>query len=304
MRMQEARMAIAAADAIGEAPVWDEAEQRLLWVDHAGGVIHEARGNHNDGWRETHSWRLNRPVAAAIPRSSGGLIVAGGTEIFILTDEGTTLPFAALHVDPRLIRINEAKCDAHGHLWVGTLSLQFRPDAALYRVAPDGTVTCALTRVSLANGFDWSPDNSTFYFIDTLEVSVDRFDFDIMCGAITNRRRLIPIEEGIGGANGLTVDRDGCLWVALTGGAEVRRYSPQGELLERVGISVPGATSCTFGGADYADLFVTSRSGRLPDFALSIGVRAEMMESSGPEAGALFICRPQAQGKPAHRFAG
>lgn len=304
VRLHEARMAIAAADAIGEAPVWDEAGQRLLWVDHLKGVIHEAKGNSTQGWHERLRWPLNRPVAAAIPRTTDGLVVASGTEIMTLTDEGTLQPFASLDVNPSVIRINEAKCDAEGYLWAGTLSLEFRPDAALYRIAPDGSVTCALERVSLANGFDWSPDNSTFYFIDSLRMSVDEFDFDVDVGTLSNRRVRIAIDAGAGAPNGLTVDREGNIWVALTGGAEVRRYSPAGELLARIGISVPGATSCAFGGADYTDLFITSRSGRMPEVALSLGVRPEMMESSDPEAGALFVCRPQARGKPAHRFAG
>lgn len=304
VRQHQARMAVPAADAIGEAPVWDEAGQRLLWVDHLKGVIHEAKGNPTQGWHERRRWPLNRPVAAAIPRTAGGLIVASGTEILTLTDEGNLHPFARLDVDPRVIRINEAKCDAEGHLWVGTLSLQFRPDAALYRITPDGKVTCALEHVSLANGLDWSPDHSTFYFIDSLKMSVDEFDFDVARGWLGNRRPRVAIDAGAGAPNGLTVDCEGSLWVALTGGAEVRRYSPRGELLARVGIAVPGATSCAFGGSDCTDLFITSRSGRMPEIALSLGVRPEMMESSDPEAGALFICQPQAQGKPAHRFAG
>lgn len=297
-------MAIPAADAIGEAPVWDEGAQRLLWVDHLKGVIHEAMGNPTRGWHERRRWTLNRPLAAAIPRTAGGLVVAGGTQILTLTDEGILHPFSSLDVNPNVIRINEAKCDAAGHLWVGTLSLEFRPDAALYRITPEGSVTCLLERVSLANGFDWSPDHSRFYFIDSLKMSVDELDCDLTRGSLCNRRLLIAIDAGDGAPNGLTVDREGSLWVALTGGAEVRRYSPQGELLARVGISVPGATSCTFGGSDYSDLFITSRSGRMPEIALSLGVRPEMMASSDPEAGALFICRPQARGKPAHRFAG
>ena len=304
VRLHEARLAIPAGDAIGEAPVWDEAGQRLLWVDHLKGVIHEATGNSGRGWHERRRWSLNRPVAAAIPRIAGGLIVASGREILILTEEGTVRPFASLDVNPSVIRINEAKCDADGHLWVGTLSLEFRPDATLYRITPEGSVTRVLEGVSLANGFDWSPDHSTFYFIDSLRMSVDEFDFDVARGSLSDRRLRIAIEAGAGAPNGLTVDREGSLWVALTGGAEVRRFSARGELTDRVGISVPGATSCAFGGADCTDLFITSRSGRMPEIALSLGVRPEMMESSDPEAGALFVCQPPAQGKPAHRFAG
>jgi sugar lactone lactonase YvrE len=298
-----AELAIACADAIGEAPVWDAAGDRLLWVDHALGVIHEAKAR-GALWRETRRWSLQRHLAAALPRAHGGLLVAGGLQVFTLDEVGNPTPFAAIDADPSQMRTNEAKCDAQGRLWVGTLSLKFRPGAALYRIEPDGVVTAVLQNVALANGFDWSPDGSKFYFIDTLTASIDVFDFDAAAGTITNRRSIVKIEWGAGGANGMTVDREGCLWVALTGGGEVRRYTPEGGLLERVTISIPGATSCAFGGPECTDLFITSRSGRMPEIALTIGVPAEKMESTGPEAGALFVCRPGVRGNPAHPFAG
>ena len=101
----------------------------------------------------------------------------------------------------------------------------------------------------------------------------------------------------------MTVDREGCLWVALyrrRRGEAV--YEP--ELLQRVTLPIPGPTSCTFAGPDYADLIITSRSGRMPEIALTIGVRPEMMEGKGPEAGALYLCRPGVRGNPAHTFQG
>jgi sugar lactone lactonase YvrE len=156
----------------------------------------------------------------------------------------------------------------------------------------------------LANGFDWSPDRATFYFIDSLECSVDAFDFDERQGTIANRRRLVRIAPSDGVPNGMTVDTEGGLWVALTCGGEVRRYASDGSLLARVRISVPGVTSCVFGGADGRDLLITSRSGRVPDIIESLGVREDSMTSQGPEAGSLFVCRPGPAGAPATPFVG
>jgi sugar lactone lactonase YvrE len=102
----------------------------------------------------------------------------------------------------------------------------------------------------------------------------------------------------------MAVDREGCLWVAATGAGEVQRYSPDGALLARIEISTPGATSCAFAGFDGADLCITSRSGRMPEVARKLGLTTEMMENNGPEAGALFICRPGVTGMPAHPFSG
>jgi sugar lactone lactonase YvrE len=304
MLPMQATLAIKARNKIGESPVWDAQRERLLWVDHAAGIIHEARSNGASGWREARRWDLGRPVAAAIPRRNGGLVVAAGAEILLFDETtGQSSPFASLEVDPALIRLNEAKCDAQGRLWAGTLATDFSARAALYRIDPDGAVTTALENVTISNGLGWSPDGSTLYYIDSLTLTVDAFDFDAARGVISNRRVLVSIKRGDGGANGMTVDREGRLWVALTGGGEVRCYSPDGKPLRRIEIFTPGATSCAFGGHDGGELFITSRSGRMPDVALTLGVAPERMEDNSPEAGGLFVCRPGPTGAPAAPFA-
>jgi sugar lactone lactonase YvrE len=158
-----------------------------------------------------------------------------------------------------------------------------------------------LRGVALANGFDWSPDGETLYFIDTLRCQIEAYPVKQMQ---ESPRVVVRFETGAGGGNGLTVDADGCLWVALTGGGEVRRYTPEGKLLQTVPISVPGATSCAFVGTDLDELAITSRSGRMPEIARSVGVNETCMESHGPDAGALFMCHPGVRGRAANAFAG
>jgi sugar lactone lactonase YvrE len=299
-----ATVAIAAQNHIGEGPVWDAASRRLLWVDHAGQVVHEARDDGHGSWKESRRWAAGCTVSAALPRARGGLLISGGNEIFLLDDAGRRTSFACLDFDPVLCRLNDVKCDALGRLWAGTLTRDFSPRAALYRIDPDGTVARVLQNVSLANGFDWSPDRSTFYFIDSIRCSVDAFDCDLERGMLTNRRVVVAIDATQGVPNGMTVDVDGGLWVALTGGGRVCRFAPDGTLLARVNVSVPGATSCAFGGPDGSDLFITSRTGRVPEVIGALGLPEKMMESRGPEAGALFVCRPGVAGAPATPFAG
>jgi sugar lactone lactonase YvrE len=301
----QAIFTIDSQDRIGESPVWDASESRLLWSDHAAGVVHEARAFDGGAWRETRRWNLERGLAAVIPRSQGGLLLAAETEILLMDESGALEPFVRLDVDPTQVTMNDAKCDPAGRLWVGTMARDLSASGALYRVDPDETVTTMLEGLRLSNGLDWSPDGSTFYFIDSLELSIDAFDFDVAQGGISNRRTLVKLNRGGGGANGMTVDHEGCLWVALTGGGEVRRYTADGELVARVGISSPGPTSCAFGGDDGDILFITSRSGRLPELARSVlGVAEDMLECSGPQAGGLWVCRPGPTGAPATRFAG
>jgi len=298
-------LAIDSRDNLGEGPVWDSAAQRLLWSDHQTGVIHEAKSDGAARWCETRRWELGRPIAAAIPRAAGGLVVAAANEFVFLSDAGGIEPFARLDIDLTRYALNDAKCDPQGRLWAGTLAKDFSPSAGLYRIDPDGRAYLMLEKTCLSNGLDWSPDGSVFYFIDSLSLSVDAFDFDQASGAISNRRSVITIKQGEGGANGMTVDREGALWVAMTGGGEVNRYSPDGLLLARVKIGTAGATSCAFGGEDGADLFVTSRSGRMPEVAQTVlGLKSEMMDNDGPEAGGLFVCRPGPTAPPATPFAG
>jgi sugar lactone lactonase YvrE len=300
-----AELAVDSQDTIGEGPTWDAHLKRLLWSDHALGVIHEATCDSPGRWRENRRWELRRPIAATIPRAKGGLIVASGTDILRLEEGDDPLPFANISPTRELERINDAKCDRRGRLWAGTMNTDFREGAAaLYRIDADGHVTRMLDGLTIANGLDWSPDGLTLYCIDSFTRRIDAFDFDEARGEITNRRTVLTMTSGTGIPNGMTVDTEGYLWVAATGAGEVQRYSLDGILLMRVTISTPGATSCAFGGRDGGDLCITSRSGRMPEIARALGLTDKMMENNSSQAGALYVCRPGVIGMAANPFAG
>jgi sugar lactone lactonase YvrE len=303
----QAELAIDARAKIGEAPVWDAAQQRLLWTDNEVGIIHEVKTNGQGGWSESRRWHRHRPIAAALPRRGGGLILASGNEILALNDSGNGALLARLPSEASSSAFNEAKCDPQGRLWAGTLAADFTPGgAALYRLDPERVLTPVLRNVTVSNGMDWSPDGGTFYYIDSPTLGVDAFDFDGEQGSLSHRRTIITIEHGAGAPDGMTVDREGCLWVAVAGAGEVRRYTPEGKLLARVRISAPAVTSCAFGGDDGGELFITCLGRRLPDVVLALGISPEILERSAtaPGAGGLFVCRPGASGAPATPFAG
>jgi sugar lactone lactonase YvrE len=304
----KAKLAVDCHDVIGEGPAWDGAAGRCLWLDNAVGTIHEAKLMAGGGWHESRHWKLGRSTGAAIPRTKGGLVVVGGTEIFLLDDAGHATSFARVDADPNIVKLNDAKCDPQGRLWTGTYAHDFRPDAgALYRIDPNGTVTTMLEDVGLSNGIDWSPDGKTLYYIDSFTASVEAFDFHAAHGTISRRRKVMSMPSNDGGLDGMTVDREGCLWLALFGSGEVRRYAPDGALLLRIEVSAPAVTSCAFGGADGGDLFITTASLRIPDPVLPvIGWTVEMADNAAaaPGAGGLFVCRPGATGKPATPFSG
>ncbi len=151
--------------------------------------------------------------------------------------------------------------------------------------------------MNVSNGLDWSADGATFYYVDTqlalgrLPLSgIDAFAYDVATGRLSERRRVVTIEPSLGLPDGLTVDEEGCLWLALFGGGAVHRYRPDGALDAVLPLPVSLVTSCAFGGPDLQDLYVTSAAHRL--------------RREEPLAGSLFVCRPGPRGRPPSAFAG
>ena len=128
-----------------------------------------------------------------------------------------------IEVDDTESRMNDAKCDPAGRLFTGTMTHDHRR-SALYRVDPDGTVTTVFTGLGISNGLGWSPDGGRMYFIDTPTLRVDAMTYDQETGTVGDRHPLIEVADGEGFPDGMTVDADGCLWVAFWDGGCVRRY--------------------------------------------------------------------------------
>jgi sugar lactone lactonase YvrE len=187
--------------------------------------------------------------------------------------------------------MNEGDCDPDGRFYCGSMAYDITPGAGtLYRLDSDGTTTTVLTGVTISNGLAWSPDGGTAYYVDTPTQRIDVFDYDTARG-LTERRTLLTIPADAGAPDGLTVDSEGRIWVALWGGSAVRCYEPTGTLVEQLTLPVSQVTACTFGGADLDELYITTS-------------REGMAADDEPRAGALFRARPGATGRPASRYAG
>ena len=277
---------------LGEGPRWDARAQRLLWVDIMRGRVHAFRPGH----AACRSVDVGRPVGALAGTADGGIVLAvAGGFARLDWDSGQVRMLAAVEADRPQNRMNDGACDPAGRFWAGTMALDEGPGAgALYRLDPDGTVRTMLTGVSISNGIDWSLDGRRMYYVDSPTRRIDVFDLDGQSGGITNRRPFatIPAEAGI--PDGLTVDADGFVWLALWGGAALRRYAPDGTLERTVPLPVSHPTSCAFGGAALDELYVTSA--RRP---LSVEERKRE-----PEAGSLLRLRPGVKGRPANLFGG
>lgn len=278
---------------LGEGPTWSPRDGVLYWVDILTPSVHcydSARGLDSEV-------KLGSMVSVAIPKATGGLLVATPAGLMTLDLASKSLT-ALCHPESERPgnRYNDGKCDRMGRLWVGTLDMGTAANRGnLFRVDADGSWQKMESGLTVANGLGWSPDNKRMYFTDSVRRIIYVYDFDLRPGLISNRRPFIVLDPSDGTPDGLTVDEEGCLWVAVWDAWRVSRYSPDGRELLRIRMPVPRPTSCCFGGPSLDTLYVTSASVRLGADALA----------AAPLSGALFAIRiPGVRGLPETTFAG
>ena len=268
---------------LGEGPVWDARSRRLAWVDILASRVHLT--DVDTGADEVIPTPSH--VGAVVPRASGGY-VAALQDGFWAIGSGRPVLIARIPEASTSLRFNDGKCDPAGRFWAGTIAYDESPAAgALYRLGPDGRATRVLDGVTISNGLAWSADGRTMYFIDSATHRIDAFSFDPATGEIDDRRPLVHIPPEHGWPDGMTIDADGGLWVALWRGSAVHRYL-DGRLDRTIDLPVSLPTSCAFGGDDLDELFVTSATE---------GLSAEEHVAQ-PLAGAVFRLRPGVRGLP------
>ena len=275
---------------VGEGPIWDSGTETLLWVDITGSAVHRF----DPATGENQRLDIGIDVGAVAVRASGGLVMAATDGFRALEADGSQTLLAEVGADDPGMRMNDGKCDRHGRFWAGTMAYDEAAPAGLgklYRLDPDLSVRVMVESVSISNGIEWSPDDRLMYYIDSPTRRVDVFDFDLDDGAITNRRTLIEVDSSVGFPDGMTVDANGDLWVAVWGGSRVVHYAPDGSERGMVRFPVSQTSSCAFGGADGRDLYVTSAA-------------RGITEDAEPEAGSLFRARPGAVGQAPDSFSG
>lgn len=289
-RFTDFEIAVLPTARLGEGPRWDDASDTLLWVDIPARSLHR----YDPASGEDAVRKVSDVVSLALPRRRGGVVVGLPDGLHFLNGE-QSIGLVAIESERADTRTNDGACDAAGRLWVGTMALDERsPVAALYRVDPDYSVTTVLTGTTISNGLGWSPSGRSFYFIDSPTRRVDVFDCDLATGTLENRRPLAAVEVDGAVPDGMTVDAEGCVWVALHGGWGLNRYSSDGELLAEVRLPVARVTSCCFGGPELRDLYVTTRRDGLSDTEVA----------RQPLAGALLRLDVGVAGLPTDTFAG
>ncbi|MEO0445664.1 MAG: SMP-30/gluconolactonase/LRE family protein [Verrucomicrobiota bacterium] len=272
----------------GEGPIWWE--NSLFYVDIEGhAVIRFEPGS------EEESWDVGERVGTVVPRSQGGLVIAGDFGFSALdprSGEKTLLadPEAEKRPDNRF---NDGKCDPEGRFWAGTIStVKKTGDAALYTLFPDGSVKRQFEGVTNSNGLVWSADGTQFFYIDTPRKEVLLFDYDRAAGAIMNPRTFLSTEaKGYDSSpDGMAIDSLGNLWIAFCHGGCVASFDGEnGNELDRIDFPCIETTAPAFGGPDRKTLYVTT------------GIKKGLAE---PLAGRLFAVEVDVAGAPSVPFAG
>ena len=270
----------------GEGPFWDAVQGRLLLVDMLAGAVVEVDA---DGGTRRHE--LGGVAAALRARQRGGYVLATEDRFALLGPDLTperVLP--PVFTDP-LVRMNDGGCDPQGRFYCGTMAYAETPGAGtLYRLDPDGEVSVVLRDVTISNGLQWNAAGDTVFYADTPTDRVDRFRYDPASGAFTDRQTFAEITGG-GHPDGMAVDEEDGLWVALWNGGAVHRYDAAGRLDLVVELPVTNVTACAFGGPDRRTLFITTSQ-------QGVDLAAE------PDAGAVFRFEAGVRGAPQHAFAG
>lgn len=264
---------------VGESPIWHPDEEVLYWADIGGNQFF--RLNPVNG--EFQSFDTEEQIGCLALHEEGGLIIAMRQGIYHWQADVMTQLISSEKMKATN-RFNDGAVDRAGRLWVGTAS--DKPENNLYYLESDGTHHITETERIISNGIAWSPDNKTMYYSDSGGTGiVFAYDFDLEKGLLSNRRIFLHPTGTAAVADGMTVDSEGCLWIAFWDGWRVEHRAPDGTLLTTVDMPVQRPTSCIFGGSDLTELYITSA-----------GVGCDRNEQA--QAGDLFRIHTDSTGIP------
>lgn len=278
---------------LGEGPVWDESEQKLYWVDILSGKIfrYDPRRNSNE------VFEIGEHVGAVALREKGGLVMAMKTGFaFFDPDKDQIRRITDPESEQPDHRFNDGKCDPAGRFWAGTLSYGLEEGSGnLYLLNGDLSVEHKLDGLTIPNGMAWNRERNKFYLIDSVAGSIFSYGYDDAGATLSNREVLRSFDKQEGAPDGMCIDREGQLWVALyDGGKVIRVDADEGTTLYEIHLPVPKPTSCTFGGPGLSELFITTAR----EYMTEEDIRTY------PLSGSLFKAKVPVKGLAPDRFNG
>ena len=255
MKTWNAKLLYKAELSLGEGAIWHTAWKKFLFVDIEGKKV----GCIDPQTKIVEERYVDKRVGTVVSSNNDNLIVAlqgSIEELNFIT--GETKQLIKIENEKPDNRCNEGKCDATGRLWIGTMHVAAKPhEGALYKF--DGELTKMIDKTSVSNGICWSPDNAVMYYIDTFDCNIKAFDFDLLQGTLLNERVVIKMDKQEDLPDGMCIDEEGMLWVAIWDGSCVHRYNPHtGNLTGKVFVDALQITSCAFGGNNMNQLFITT----------------------------------------------
>lgn len=281
----QAELEYESAALLGEGAFWDYKNKRLFWVDIEGKKLHI----YDPATKNNRSLPSPSRIGTVVPQTDSTAVVALEDGIYIMNlRDGSLALLSDIESDMKGNRFNDGKCDPNGNLWVGSMHLdESESVASLYRITSSGETTRMLEDITISNGIVWSSDHKKMYYIDTPTGLVRSFDYDMFSSEISNERSAIEIPARLGYPDGMAIDEEDMVWIALWNGRAVARFNPEtGELLQKIDVPAQNVTSCAFGGDQLDILYITTAS---------IGMTDEE-KIKYPMAGSLFKVKPGVKG--------
>jgi sugar lactone lactonase YvrE len=277
---------------LGEGVRWDARRDELMHVDILTGGVYRYRVAEDGGLVLVRTYQVPGTVGAIMPVAGDeGWLLAAGRGFGYLAPDGSYRTMA--EVAPAGTRMNDAACDPQGRCWAGTLADDHHAGGgALYRLDRDGQTELMLDDLTISNGLGWSPDGTTMYLVDSGPRVIHSFAFRADRGTTGGSRVLVKLPEDVGAPDGMTVDADGDLWVAVYGAGAILRYAPDGELREALAVPARQSTSCAFAGPGLNRLYVTTATEGWSDEE----------RRADPGAGLVYRLDTETTGRPADPF--
>jgi sugar lactone lactonase YvrE len=284
MRHYSAGPAFGAVHDLAEGPRWDDSHRSASWVDIVSGHVYRGKLG-PDGIDAVDRIDFPDTVGAASPTADGGFVVAAHDRIVIVSPDGARQESIPLIDRAQRLRLNDAAVDPRGRLLVGSLATDGRSrDASVFSVDTSGSISVLREGMNLANGIGWAPDGATVYVADSVPGVVWSAAYDLDTGHAHGWAPVITEFDGL--PDGLCVDSEGCLWVAIWNGAQVRCFAPSGEPLATVSVPAPQVTAVAFVGAARDQLLITTARDQLD----------EPTRATYPDSGRLFLAQVDAVG--------
>lgn len=277
---------------LGEGAIWNSKTGELYFIDIEGKKLF----TFNESTKKLSIFDVDERIGTVVPTHNPNKVIIalqnGIFEFDLKLKEKTLLSNPEKNRTKN--RMNDGKCDPVGRLWVGSMHLeQVKGAASLFKIEPDGSFETMIEKVTISNGIVWSIDESTVYYIDTPTGQVQAFDYDRTSGKIINRKPIITVPESMGYPDGMTIDTEGMLWIALWNGNAVTRWNPDtGELISKIEVPAHNVSSCAFGGENLETLYITSASVDMTDEE----------KKKWPQSGNVFKVKPGVAGVKAFHF--